>query len=150
MAYTRSQAVTGLGSILSMGNGASPEVFIAVGEIRSLSQTGRQAKTDDVTNLQSGAVEFIPTLVDSGTYDFTCNRVGGDAGQIAMENAFNGLTLHNFKLQLIKSGSQTTTGDLYTFYGLIQELSYTFAPDKAVTFTGKLRVSGLITYTAGS
>ena len=135
---------------MSIGTiGASP-VYTSVGEVKSLNQSGRQVSTEDVTNMQSLAKEFIPTLVESGTWDIAGNRIGGDAGQIAMEGAFNGLTLVPFKIQLPKSGGQTTTGDLFAFTALVQELDYSLSVDKAVTFTAKLKVSGVITETAGS
>jgi hypothetical protein len=148
--YVQSQAKTGLGTTLSIGDGESPETFTPFGEIKSLSQSGRQANTDDVTNLSSSAKEFITTLVDSGEWDFTCNRVGGDAGQVALESAFNGLETHNFKIQFPKSAGQTTSGDSFTFAAVVTELSYSVAPDKAQTFTGKIKVSGLLNFVAGS
>jgi hypothetical protein len=148
-----SKAGIGLGTTLSIGSGTgTPETFTLVGEVKTITQSGRQVATEDVTNMQSGAREFIPTLVDSGTWDITGNRVGGDAGQAAMEAAFAALANHNFKVQLpiSKAAGQTTTGDLFTFNAPVQELSYSLAVDKAVTFNAKLKVSGTIQVTPGS
>lgn len=147
-----SKATIGLATTLSIGNGASPEVFTLVGEIKTINQSGRQVATEDVTNMQSTAREFIPTLVDSGTYDIAGNYSSSDGGQQAMETAFSTLVNHDFKLQLpisAKAG-QTTVGDLFAFSALIQELDYTFAVDKAISFTAKLKVSGAIVRTLGS
>ncbi len=148
--YTKSAAGIGLGTTLSIGTTGATPVFTPVGEIKTISQSGRQVSTEDVTNMLSSAKEFIPTLVDSGTWDISGNRIGADAGQIEMEAAFQGLTLVPFKIQLPKTGAQTTAGDSFAFTALIQELDYSIAVDKAVTFTAKLKVSGLITETAGS
>ena len=145
MSYTQSKAQTGLGTLLSIGT--TP---VVVGEIIDLKQSGRTAKTDDVTNTHSSATEFIATIMDSGTWDCTFNRVGTDAGQEAMEAAFQGLTTNSFTIQLPKTGSQTTKGDSFTFNALIQELSYSISPDKKVMGTTKLKVSGVCNPVAGS
>lgn len=150
MSYTKSQAGIGLGSILSIGSAGATPTFTTVGEIKTINQSGRQVSTEDTTNLQSSAKEFIPTLVDSGTWDISGNRIGTDVGQIAMEAAFSSLALLPFTIQLPKQGSQTTKGDLFTFNALVQEANYSVAVDKAVTFTAKLKVSGAMTITPGS
>lgn len=150
MPYTQSAAGIGLGTILSIGTlGASP-TFTPVGELKTLTQSGRSVGTEDTTNFQSLAKEFIPTLVDSGTWDFSGNRIGGDSGQVAMEAAFSGLSLLPFKIQLPKTPKQASTGDTFTFNALVQDLNYSVSVDKAVTLTGKLKVSGIITETPGS
>lgn len=150
MPYTGSQAGIGLGTVLSIGNTASPVTYTVVGELNKCTQSGRQAGTADITNFQSSAREFIPTLIDSGTWEIAGNRIGGDAGQVAMEAAFVGLLLLPFKIQLPKTQNQTTIGDSCTFKALIQELDYTVEFDKAVTLTGRLKVSGILTFVSGS
>ena len=150
MSYTKSAAGIGLGTILSIGTTGTTPTFTPVGELKTLNQSGRQVSTEDVTNLQSSAKEFIPTLVDSGTWDLSGNRIGGDAGQMAMEAAFSGLTILPFKIQLPKTAAQATAGDTFSFNALVQEVNYSVSVDKAVTFTGKLKVSGAITLTPGS
>ena len=150
MSYTQSKAGIGLGTILSIGTAGATPTFTTVGELKTLNQSGRQVSTEDTTNLQSSAKEFIPTLVDSGTWDISGNRIGADAGQIAMEAAFSGLTLLPFKIQMPKQGTQTTAGDSFSFNALVQEVNYSISVDKAVTFTAKLKVSGAITETPGS
>lgn len=149
MSYSKSQAGIGLGTLLLIGAaGAAPTTI--VGEVKTIAQSGRQVATEDVTNLQSSAREFIPTLLDSGTWDLSGSRIGGNAGQIAMEAAFSGLTIVPFKIQLPKEGTQTTTGDTFTFNALVQESNFSVGVDKAITFTAKLKVSGAITPTPGS
>ena len=151
MPYTKSKAGIGLGTMLSIGSGTgSPETFTLVGEIKTITQSGRQVATEDVTNMQSSAREFIPTLLDSGTWDLAGNRVSSDAGQIAMEAAFASYQNHDFKIQLPLGAGQTTSGDVFAFNALVQEIDYSLAVDKAVTFTAKLKVSGSITVTPGT
>src|SRR5471030_1144504 len=109
MAYTGSKAVAGLGTTLSIG--AAPTL---VGEISDISQSGRQNKTDSVTNLESVAEEFIGTLQSPGSWDVTFNRIAGDAGQLAMETAFATLALAAFVIQEPK-GSFATAGPKWAF-----------------------------------
>lgn len=153
MSYSHSLAGVGLSTLLAIGDGATTEVFTTVGELKTLNQTGRTVATEDVTNFQSTQREFIPTLLDEGTWDFTGNRVGTDSGQILMESAINaasGMKLHNFKITLPKTPVQTTSGDVFAFAALVQEISYQVSVEKAVTFSGKIKVSGAITVTPGT
>jgi predicted secreted protein len=150
MPYTKSKAQISLGSILAIGDGADPEVFTTVGEIKGINQSGRQWATEDVTNMESKKREFIPTLADSGTWQIQGSRVGGDAGQVALETAFNAGALHTFSITLPKATGQTTSGDKFEFTALIQDFNYSFAVDKVGTFTATLKVSGDIDFTAGS
>jgi hypothetical protein len=138
MAYP-SKAGTGLGSTLSI-NGT------LVGEIKTMKLAGRQAKTDDVTNFDSLATEFIPTIITSGTWDLTGNRIGSDAGQIAMEAAFNGLLLSPFSIHLAPTQDQGAgAGDTFTFTALVEAIDYDVASEKSQSFTAKLKISGLLT-----
>lgn len=149
--YTKSKAGIGLGTVLSIDTATDETpVWTAVAELKSINQFGRQVATEDVTNFQSSAREFIPTLLDAGSWDIAGSRIATDAGQLAMETAFQGLTLKQFEIQLPKAGGQTTTGDLFAFSALIQELNYTIGDDKAITFSAKLKVSGNIVLTPGS
>jgi hypothetical protein len=154
MPYTNSQAQAGLGSIISINTGTTlSPVWTLIGEITSGKQSGRIAKTVDVTNLQSLAAEFITTLVDSGMFECSGNRVVGDAGQTAVETNFVTLKANiGFKVEVRKSPTQTTTGDTYTFAGVIQEWDSIsdIAVDKAITFTMKIKISNTITFAAGS
>lgn len=146
MTYTGSKAITGLGTTL--GIGVTPTL---VGEIIEVKQSGRTVKTDDTTNMNSLATEFLPTIMDSGTWDITFNRVGTDAGQTALETAFQSLASNtSFTITLPKTSTQTVKGDSWTFLGLVQELSYSIAPDKKVMGTLKVKISGPCNPVAGS
>lgn len=149
MTYSTTKAQSGRGTSLSIG--ASP---VLIGEIRSLTQSGNTWETSDVTNFQSGFTkEFISTILDSGEFEVTCNRVSSDVGQIALQTAFNGSGaggLQPFVVQLLKSGTQTTTGDSIAFNALVQSSNMSIEPTKEITSTLKLKVSGNWTLTEGS
>lgn len=151
MSYTGSQAGVGFGTQIQMNTGSTGSpTWTTVGEMTSVNLTGRQAVTEETTNFQSSGKEFLPTVIDYGTWEFTGNRVGGDAGQVALESAFTGLALKQFKITLPKSGAQASTGDIFAFSALIEEIDYNVDATKVVKMTGKLKISGAITVTAGS
>jgi predicted secreted protein len=151
MPYTNSQAGIGLGSVLSVNTSVTTTpTWTPVAELNKLAITGRQAGTADVTNFQSLAREFKSTLISSGNLDITGNRIGGDAGQVAMETNFTGLLSKSYKLQLVISGGQTTTGDSYVFLAIVEKLNYSVEVDKAVSADISLKISGIMTLTAGS
>jgi hypothetical protein len=152
--YVNSMAQAGLGSKISINTGTvlSP-TYIRIFEVTSIKQSGRVAKMVEVTNLQSGAVERITTLVDSGTVECSGNRVVGDPGQIAAEAAFETLASNvGFQIELRKSPTQTTKGDTYTFVGVVSEYDpiSEISVDKAITSTIKVTISNTMTFAAGS
>lgn len=146
MAYAGSQAQSGRGSTLSIG--ATPTL---IGEIKTVPFTSGKWQTADVTNLESGNdAEFITTIRDNGTVQLEGNRVPGDAGQQAVESAYDNGSLQAFTLTLPKSSTQTTTGDTYTFNALVLSRDFTVDVTKEIDFKVELKISGAVTYTAGS
>jgi hypothetical protein len=146
MPYTGSLAQQGKGTTLSIGS--TP---VLVGEIMKLGQQGRKNQTVSTTNLQSSSEEFIGTIPDQGTWQLEGNRVGNDAGQVAMEAAFASGAVTPFVVQLPKTPAQTTTGDKYTFNGIVEDLNYDgMAPKTTISFKATLKVSGPITFAAGT
>jgi hypothetical protein len=145
--YTGTKGQVGLGTILSIG--ATPTV---VGEVKSLKLNGRKWDTDDATNMQSLAKEFINTIQDPGEWDIDFTRVSGDAGQVLLETSFVSGALTAFAIQLpinTKAG-QSTTGDKFAFNALVTEVPYNFETTKIDTGSCKLKMSGPMTITVGS
>jgi hypothetical protein len=153
MSYTGSLAEAALGSTIAINTGTTGSpTWTPIGEIASAPQSGRMAKTVETTNLQSTFAEFLPTIPESGTLDITANRVSSDAGQVALEAAFAGLLLKQFKITLRQTPAQTTTGDVMTFTALVEECNQLgeFSVDKQIVLKVKLKISGLVTLTVGS
>jgi hypothetical protein len=142
--YVKSASVKGLGTVLSIG-----DVPTAVGELQSIELSGRQWATDDVTNFDSPAAEFLTTIKNPGSWAITGKRVGGNAGQIALEAAYASGDVTNFVIQFLPTGAQTI-GDKFTFAAAVTELNYGVASDKAQTFTGSLKISGALAFVAGT
>lgn len=151
MSYNGTQARTGFGSTLSINTGTdSSPTWTAVGEVSAASQAGTENLLDDVTNLQSTAVERIPTLLEPGTIDFEMNYITGDTGQTALVTSFNGKTLVKYKLELGKTASQVTSGDNFVFRALVKTLPLQVDPKKAIKYKCTLQISGGITFAAGA
>lgn len=147
--------LTAAGTSLTISNTttAAGTAFIyqtILGEVRGLTQSGAEAAEEDVTNLQSVAKEIITTINDEGTFDFTCNRVPGDAGQILLQNGFVNQTRFSMTVKLPLSPTQTVIGDQYTGTCYTKSRGFAFEPTKASQFTAKLRITGALTFVAGS
>lgn len=151
MSYTGTQAQTGLGTVLAINTGTTGSpTWTSIGEVVDLTQSNFQNESDDATNLSSTGREFIATLLNPGTWECTINRVSSDSGQTALVSAFNGLANKQFKVTLPLNHSQTTTGDTYQFTALVEKYGMNIKPDKKVSITCSLKVSGALTFTAGS
>lgn len=148
-----SKASIGAGTKLQLGDGASPENFTAIAEIKSLKNSGRSIKTDEVTNMDSPAdtngviwEEFIGTVASGGELDFTYNWIPeATGGQAAFRTAFDG-KVHNFRIVTNRLNTANSPATKWTmaFAGLIttaDELD--FSTDKAVSGSGKIKVSGV-------
>jgi hypothetical protein len=146
MTYTGSQATAGRGSLLTVGG--TPTV---VGEIKSAAITGNSWATADVTNFQSGPDrEFILTVRDNGQLKLSGNRVALDAGQVIVEAAYQSGAIQAFTLTLPKSAAQTTSGDKYAFNALVESRSFDADVTKEISWDVSLKISGAVTYTAGT
>jgi len=147
MADATTKAFTGKGTIYSIGTSGTTPTYTAVSELKTFAFSGTKNDTEDVTNSDSAgrAREFLVTLLDSGEIS-----IAGDAGQVAMRAAFNSGAILSHKMVLPMSPAQTTSGDTFTFLGLVVENNLDVQFDKALTFAAKVKVSGVITYTAGT
>ena len=153
MPYAGSQAQTGAGTIFEIGTISSPSTYTVIDEAAEITPAGNSNAFDEVTNLQSGAKEFIATLSDPGTFSFSMNRVPGNTGpgQAALITSFNNLTTLPYRVTFKKGVSQTTTGDKITFLASVESLPYgAISPAKAVKLNCTLKVSGPFTFTPGS
>lgn len=155
MPYTNSAAQSGAQTKLNINTGtASTPVWTLVGEVVDIAQSGKVNKTDDVTNLESTAEEFIPTLLSPGNFKCILNRVQGDTGQAAVLASFNALppTKVMYQIVLPKTPIQVSTGDTFQFTAMVEEFNdlSTIKPDKKIATSMGLKVSGPITLTPGS
>lgn len=91
----------GLGTLLQMGTGASPEIFTSIAEVFDIVGPALKADTVESTHLADTWKGFKITLKDGGTVKFTVNFLPTDATQglstgvlVAFENG----TLKNWRI----------------------------------------------------
>lgn len=144
---TLSQAATATATAVALTVDAAQ----LIGEIKTANMNAGKWETADVTNFESGADrEFITTLRDNGTVDVSGNRVAGDAGQQAIESAYGSGALQAFTLALPKTSTQSVQGDTYTFSALVLSRDFSVDVAKEIDWKLSLKISGAVTYAAGS
>ena len=151
------KGVTGRGTVFSIGVAGSPETFTPIMNMRTYSFSGNTVKFDDISNLNSsvnGGViveESIPASEDPGTFTASGIWIPSDAGQTALAAAWGTHGLTDFKVQFPIAGAQTTTGNLYTFSGFLQDNPLPDADySKAITIKFAIKLNTAITPTVGS
>src|ERR1017187_4119783 len=155
MSYTGSKAQSGNQVIVNINTGtASSPTWVLIGECSDFNQQGVQNKSDDSTNLQSTAEEFIRTILTPGKFSGTMNRVSGDAGQVAVKASFNAAppTLVQYQIVIPKTPAQSTSGDKLVFLAMVEEFNNlgTLKPDKIIKTAFSFKVSGPIVEALGS
>jgi predicted secreted protein len=139
-----SNAKTGLGAKLYIGDAASPEVFTAVAEIRKMTKVGAAtAALVDVTNMDStgGYDETITGLKTGGTISLEMNFNGADTGQVALLTAFEGQVRHNYRIDL--PDANLTRLSFAAF--VASAPSADVDPKAAMTGSVDLKVTGAVT-----
>jgi hypothetical protein len=124
-----------------------------IGEVAECSPSGNAWEYVDTSNFQSGAdEEYLPTMRNNGEFKATGNRVSANAGQVLVESAYSSGAKCSFSLQLPVNtlAGQATTGDLYTWQGYVMSRTFAVATKKQITYDITSKVSGAVTFTAGS
>lgn len=135
-------AVKGVGTLLQVGDGASPEVFTTLSEVTSLSGPSIAAEEIEVTNMDSpnGFKEYITGLKDGGTVDFDCNWIKSTS-QTQIRDDITAGTTRNYKITF-----QTSPTTVALFTGLPLSMAFSADPNSAVTASLSVRISGDITW----
>jgi len=128
------------GTVLKIGNAASPEVFSTIPQIVSIDGPSSANSEKEVTNLSSTAKEFRPGLNDHGEINLEIEWDERNAVHAGIRTKFNARTVSNF--QLIDAGSPTKR---YSFTGFWKTIPMSFQPDNIVRSQAVLRVTGAIT-----
>ena len=155
-AYNGSKAQTGQGTVFSIGGptgGTGTETFNQILEVMELPFKRPKLKMVDTTNLQSSIEEQIPVIPGLTSFTYKGNRVPNDAGQLAVETAFNTRTPYDFKMTLPinTKANQTTTGDSWTWsaYVLSSDLG-TIKADSTIQSEVEIQYVTLPVFTAGA
>jgi predicted secreted protein len=142
----------GLGTQLQYGNGCSPETFTTVALLKTVQKSGAKAGTEDVTTMDNidGKQRFIGTLIDEGEYSLAGIFSANDTTQAELESIFQSRLANDFKIVLPPFGTYATSLGNWAFSAIITGIDIELQHDKASTISIKLKVSGGVTWTAGS
>jgi predicted secreted protein len=122
---------------------ASPDVFVVVGEVTSITPPNFTRDTVDVTHTESnnGWREFIPGLKDAGETKIEGNYVFSSNTDDLILAQFNTTTLTQCKIQYNGNSSQTAT-----FSGIVTGYEKTAPVDDKMGFTLTVKVTGEVTF----
>lgn len=153
MSYTNSQAVAGRSSVLEYSTDAASVPFTTLAEIKTIQFSGMKYDLADVTNMQSSNFrEWLPTLADSGDLSFDGNLIPNDASQADLIAFFNAATLVAWKVVLPPAPQQGFSVSLgtFSFNAYVSSIDRNIPVDKEMSLSGKLKITGRISYTEGS
>ena len=151
---------TGSGTLVLSNNATATATLVALtftigytllGELDSSDSSGREWDIEEVTNFESNVdKEHIKALRNPGTFTLQGNRVEDDAGQEALETAFESTSAYLFQIQLPPTVG-LTTGEIWTFSALVLSVDPpAITPSKTIKYSAKLQVTGPRTITPGS
>lgn len=140
---------TGLGALLQKGDGASPENFITVLGIKSITGPDISRDTHDTTDMNQSDTyrRFIGGLVDAGEVGFEANWLPReetqgqeDGGLLAEYDKTSCDSLSNWRIVTPSCpGEDTVSVD---FAGILSGTSFQLPLDDLMAFTGSIKVSG--------
>lgn len=138
-----SNAISSFGTLLQRGDGADPEVFSTIAEVKDIKPPALSADTEEVTHQDSpgGWKEYLSTLLDGGEVTFDLNFIPTDTGHLALITDMTNRVKRNFKVIF-------PDGTPWSFTALVTG----FEPDAPVSGTLSasvtLKVSGQPTFGA--
>ena len=137
------QAVIGYGTVFQRGNGASPEVFSAIGEVVSVAGPGLSRDAVDATHYTSpnGYREFISGMRDGGEVSVSMNLTTTNLATLKTD--FDADTEVNYKI-VETFGSPLKT---WAFSGLLTSLEIDRPNEDKVTINATFKISGKPTLT---
>lgn len=143
-----SDAHIGLGAHLQKGDGNSPENFISILGIKSITGPGIKRDAIDVTDMDSGTFrEFIGGLVSGGTISFDANFLPRDPTQNQSAGGFMAEfdktscdSRGNFRITLPECEGDSE--GYFEFSGIVTGQSVTIPMDQVMAFSGEITVSG--------
>lgn len=139
---------TGMSAQLARGDGQSPENFVPVLGIKSISGPSMSRDVHDTTDMQSGTFRsFIGGLVDGGEVSFEANflprdptqyqEIGGFMGEFDMSSCDS---LRNWRIIIPDCVGEPES--LFEFGGIVSGMNVEFPMDDVMGFSGTIKVSG--------
>jgi hypothetical protein len=143
-----STAFVGKGTVLARGDGAGPEVFTAVAEVRRIDGFEHLRALADATHLSSDNEyrERKPAMKDLSPLTMEVNFLPGTAGQMfdtGIGDDYEDGTLRNWKVTFPDAGAATLLFAAYVTKYRVNGVD----PDNVVTATIELSPQGKPTWT---
>lgn len=135
-----SRAVASKKSALLRGNGANPQTFTLVGEIRDISGPDGQTGLIEVTTLESDGKEYVVDVPDFGNVSLQMNLDENDAPQLGMENDFYTQAKRDFRLRL-----STPLQKTLAFSGYVTAFAYGARVGSQLTANATIKITGGVT-----
>lgn len=130
------------GATIGRGDGASPEVFTTIAQVRTIGTVGLNRGLIDVTNLSSAAREYKKAIVDGQEISLSIQYDPDDTGHAGLRTDCSAEVSRNYRITLTDSPAQTITFAAmamnWTLSGIeidnVIMLSCTLKPSGALTF----------------
>lgn len=112
-----SNAISSYGTLLKVGDGAAPENFTAIAEVKDISGPSFSLGTEEVTNYSSnGWREFVATILDAGEISFDINFIPSETTHDVTTGLLADMvnkTKRNFQIEFPDTGATTWTFAAY-------------------------------------
>ncbi len=133
------QARSGFGTLLKIGDGAGPEVFTTIAELVDADAPDQVLNFADATNMESpsGAMEDVATLLQTSEVSFTLNFLPGDATQALLTTAQVAKRKANFQI-ILPGAARRFEGAAY-----VSKVGRAMKHDDAMRMTVSLKPQGL-------
>jgi hypothetical protein len=148
-------ATKGTGTTLERGNGATPEIFTPIVELRKFTPPKGTREEKDVTHLLSSAKEFLKLLRDFGSASGSCNWIPLDPTQdweTGLMQAFNDGVTGNWRVAVREENEEDPISGAVICYATfaawvkvcgLEEI----APESEKLLSFELRATGPVEYT---
>lgn len=138
-----SNAISGIGTVIQRGDGASVEAFTTIAEVSNIGGPNISRDLHDVTTLDSvnGFREFIAGFRDGGevVLDMNWTREGYDI----LKTDFDTNASRNYKIIMPDVGSTE-----FDFAAWVINITQNIPTDDKITMTATLKIDGAITETS--
>lgn len=136
-----SSALEAQGTLIKIGDGASPEVFNTIPEVKTFTGPGGAASVIDVTDLSSLAKEKRMGLADEGQLSFVINYIPDNTYHAALRAARASREETNFKMVFTDASPSTT----WSFAAFVTGFAVSGAVDGVIEANVTLEITGAIT-----
>ncbi len=151
MSYVRSQAFAGRSTVLQYSTNPPSVAYTQLQEVKTIGFSGTKADLADVTNMNSSNYkEWLPTLIDSGDLAIAGNLIPNAQSEQDVINFFNNQTLTFWEIVLPPGPGFPTSEGSFAFAAFVVGVDRNLPVEKEATISIKLKITGQISFTAGS